>query len=101
MGQNSTVSADARQQVNLRNAVRRALREIAETHRFQIDTALAHKVHALRRKLRKAPRPWSAEVLDSAEGVLHEASAAMGDHSLWNIGGQGYRAVKMLNREVG
>lgn len=87
-----------RRQVNLRNAVRRALREITETNSSQIDWTLVCEARKLRRLLRKAARPWSKDLLKHAEEVLHQVSASMGDHSLWNVGGQGYRAATLLNK---
>lgn len=93
-----SINLDDRRQVNLRNAVRRALREITETNSSQIDWMLVCEARKLRGLLRKAARPWSKDLLKHAEEVLHQVSASMGDHSLWNVGGQGYQAATLLNK---
>lgn len=81
-------------QKRLRIATRQALREL-EYLTFGEVTEQA--LRRARREHKNAPRPWSLSVVEACLDALRSASEDMGDHSMWNRGGQGYRAVKLLS----
>jgi hypothetical protein len=78
-------------QIPLRNAVRRVFREIREFSGEPFE--LAQEVS---RGLKGENKPWSRATLDAVYDTLYECCHTMGDHPVWNRGGQGYTAMAKL-----
>lgn len=80
-------------QKSARIVTRQALREL-EGHQFSGDAKVL--LASARKYVRDAPKPWPLETVQECLMALREASRQMGDVSIWNQGGQGYRAVEKL-----
>lgn len=89
------VTDDVDTQRPLRVKVWQALRELIESN-VGVSHTLYDMLISLRDALRVEPKPWDEETLGLVEDKLTLVSNTLGDHSLFNKGGQGYKALKKL-----
>lgn len=78
---------------NLRVLVRQTLRELSN------NPDMASVVRVCRRSIKtlnQPGEPWSALTVSIIADKLYEAASQQGDVSLWNEGGQGYRAMRYI-----
>lgn len=61
-----------------------------------LEQNLYNRIDEFQQALCERTEPWDAAVYNQIEELLREASEDMGDHSMWNKGGQGYEAVYAL-----
>lgn len=87
-------------QKKLRVAARKALKEIDETHGNDLPEEVIEPIREFRRNLPKPGADWNFTCLDTLYSYLCVASEAMGDHALWNEGGQGYKASKLVREAL-
>lgn len=88
-------------QKKVRVAVRRALKQIIEVHGNDLNATGIEDFSELRRSLPEPGEVWDRATLIDAEELLAWASDKMGDHALWNGGGQGHRALRLVRKELG
>lgn len=80
--------------MNLKRRCLTALDELCNGK--NLEQNLYNRIDEFREALRERTEPWDATVYSQIEEFFHEASEDMGDHSLWNEGGQGYEAAYAL-----